>query len=387
MKHTLQILVLLLSINPPSFASDNDFKKEINHVDSATVNMKLRLELRAEAGDLTFTDKNTYESEFDAYLRRIRLGFFGKAFFENLHYALTFAADETDKGEAFGEESGIIVSSAYLRYTFSEALQLQFGKTKLPFSRVYLTSSSRQLFVERPVYTIGLREFFRRYVHTNLQLIGHFREGTIGYKFAVGTGWRPGSKLYGEDAVVIDSADPYYVGRLELSPHGWVEDKMSDAHIGKGKHLTFGLYTASQDGLEYRDMVGSEKRTLFGADVSYHNKNVTLQTEYNEWKIDTQLVGKYENPRSWYIQGGYLFSHMQIEPTIRYELFDSNQKAEKASASILTLGMNKYFKGHNLKLGINWEHTVYDDNFSMLRPVDRDRKDVVRVSLQYKLKF
>lgn len=81
MKHTLQILVLLLSINPPSFASDNDFKKEINHVDSATVNMKLRLELRAEAGDLTFTDKNTYESEFDAYLRRIRLGFFGKAFF------------------------------------------------------------------------------------------------------------------------------------------------------------------------------------------------------------------------------------------------------------------------------------------------------------------
>ncbi len=344
--------------------------------------IRFRLQPRLDFGDLTTSrGGGRYESESDLYLRRTRLQFEG-SLIKNLTYAVHLSGDKWGRK---GQDEEIDLFYAYLDYRFLDELSVRAGKANLPYSRVSLTSSAKQLLIERPVSTEAGKKVFDEYEQPNLLLHGRFLEGILSYNLAYGYGWEEGKTLRAGNTV--HKANPLFVGRIELSPPGWIEEKKSDAHLGKGKHLTLGVHYAIQDSIEYRENTFEEDRDLFGFDLSGHWKGITAQFEYNQWKEDfTDPAKRSREPRGWYLQAGYFIKEIKgvainLEPAVRYEEYDQDSNVSDKKEKVWTLGANWYAKGHTLKIGANWAHTSFE-RAATGRLARDNKKDVFQVQVQ-----
>lgn len=399
----------------PAFAQDFAMGEETKGLkvkisDDTDFNIRIRLQPRFDSGDLIASkDGKSYESETDMYLRRIRLEMDGKLV-KDLKYNLTFDGDKNGiRGKDSASKSNEVkVLYAYLDYKFADEANLRFGKAKLPYSRVSLTSSSKQLLIERPVTTEAAKKLFDDYYQTNAMLHGNFAEGVIAYNLAVADGWENGNYLNGKDAKdgKVFKADPLYVARVEVSPPGFTEKSKSDAWLGQGQHLSFGLSYAAQNSIDYSHFGStydaatgkttetassdSEDRTMMGADLSAHFGGLTLQGEYTAWKIDYSKAGKdAKEPKGWYAQAGYFIPGVNVEPVARYEMYDHNTNAvstaDDTEEKVRTVGLNWYGKGHSFKIGANWVHSEYGDDASSdvkVKGKDEDSRDVYQIQAQ-----
>ena len=349
------------------------------------------IQARVEYGDLAQGPAQSVRTaDADLYFRRARIGFSGSALLPGLSYGFSFAGDESAQAEIYSSydgEGGVTLSDAYVRYAVSDALVLKFGKDKLPYSRIYLTSSAEQLFSERPYYTYALRSYFHTYTHSHASVSGKVLDGTLGYSVALGRAWRYGDRLNGASGPVVIAAAPELAARLEWSPPGWVEARRSDAHIGQGRHLAFGVFGAMQNGLQYETAAGlvTEQRPFYGTDVSYHDGPLTLQGEYNGWRTGSAAGGGTEGAQGVYVQGAYLCAGLMLEPALRIEWFKQQAQDSSGAATVMTLGLNRYVKGQDLKFTLDWEHSRFIGDLMLLRPLDRDTRNVLRLTAQFVL--
>ncbi|MBI4745286.1 MAG: hypothetical protein HY786_01765 [Deltaproteobacteria bacterium] len=412
MKKTLLALTLALSMTASAFAQDFAMGEETKGLkvkisDDTDFSIRTRMQPRFDMGDLiTSKDGKSYESETDIYLRRLRLEMDGKLTKE-LKYNLTLEMDKNGKsGKASASAANEVkVQYAYLDYKFADTAKLRFGKAKLPYSRVSLSSSSKQLLIERPVTTEAAKKVFDDYYQTNAMLHGSFAEGLIAYNLAMADGWENGNYLNGteqkadlvtgkvstvdKEGKVFKSA-PLYIARVEVSPPGFVEKSKSDAHLGEGQHVTLGFSYAAEKSIEYSTYKGaasddSEDRTLMGADISAHFGGLTLQGEYISWKIDySNAATSDKEPNGWYAQAGYFIPGINIEPVVRYEIYNHNSNAaagaDDTEEKDTTIGVNWYGKGHSFKIGANWINSAYGKNAGAL--ANADKKDVYQVQAQ-----
>ncbi|MFT5086915.1 MAG: phosphate-selective porin [Candidatus Latescibacterota bacterium] len=319
------------------------------------VSFKVRLQPRLAAGDIIRSaDRTGYETETDAYLRRARLEIVGRPR-KNLLYIVAFSGDRWDQK---GRANEIILGYALVDYKFSDPLSLQLGLAKLPYSRGTLTSSSRLLLVDRPaVADMGARFF--KYFAPHIVLHGKFANGALAYNFALSDGFQAGdSDRAFSGKTVVTSGDPGGVLRIEWSPAGWIEKRKSDSHQGLGQHLTLGLNTVWQNDIGLED-IGKENRLLLGADLSYHRKGLSLQSEYLYMKRDSASEVELSG---WYVQGGYFFINRRIEPAFRFDLIDENADTDDDQTKIFTGGINWYIEGHALKVQANIFHHIFDTN-------------------------
>src|SRR4030066_341403 len=266
MKKTLLVLSMVLSTAMPVFAEDFAMGEEtkglkVKMSDDTDFSIRLRMQPRVDTGDLIASkDGKSYESETDMYLRRLRLEMDGKLT-KDLKYNLTMEMDKNGKsGKANASTANEVkVLYAYLDYKFADAANIRFGKAKLPYSRVSLTSSSKQLLIERPASTEAGKKLFNDYYQTNAMLHGSVAEGVIAYNFAVANGWenKNSTTSNGSTADTVFTSGPLYVARVEVSPPGFVEKGKSDAWLGQGKHVTLGLSYAAQNSI--RDKTASTR--------------------------------------------------------------------------------------------------------------------------------
>lgn len=362
--------VSVLLMTTASFARDfrmgdetKGFKVRIS--DDTDISFRVRIQPRLDMGDLARDEAGTsYETETDNYLRRLRLEIGGNMI-KDLRYTLVF---EGDKNGKFASSSGspaneVKIQIANIDYRFNDLLGVRFGKAKLPFSRVSLTSSTKQLIVERPVSTEAAKKLFDDYFQSHLMFGGKASEGLFGYNFAIGDGWEPNSTI--STGTIVHKSGPLYIARFELSPPGWSEASQSDAHLGKGKHLAVGVNYAAQKGIEYKTTAFEEDRTLTGLDVSGHWEGFTGQFEYNALKEDSTdpAKGKKE-PQGWYIQAGFFVPGINLEPVARYEVYDQDSNSSDKQEKTATVGVNWYMKGHSMKIGLNRVSTKYDSSAS-----------------------
>jgi len=386
MKRILFAGIMLLVAATTTFAQDFSMGEEtkgfkVKVSDETDISFRVRLQPRIDMGDLIKSeDGNSNESEMDMYVRRIRLEIGGQLY-TNLKYSLVFEADKNGK---FASTSGsptneIKIQTANIDYKFQDAFAVRFGKAKLPYSRVSLTSSSKQLIIERPVSTEAAKKLFDDYYQSHLMLHGKVAEGILAYNLALGDGWEPNSTI---NSSTVHKSDPLYIARLELSLPGWTEKDKSDAHLGKDKHLVLGVNYASQKGIEYKTTAYGEDRTLMGADISGHYEGFTAQFEYNLWKEEyTDPSKKAKEPKGWYAQAGYFISGLNAEPVARYEVYDQDSNSSDKKETTTTIGANWYGKGHSFKIGLNWAHTEYEKSASGWLAND-DTKDVYQVQAQ-----
>ena len=144
---------------------------------------------------------------------------------KNLKYNLTFDADKWDKVE---NTNKVALLYAYINYTFMPELSLEFGKNKLPYSRVSLSSSSAQLLIERPVSTEAAKKLFEQeipIIRRRSRSRVRSREGVFNYAVALADGWSNAETIYTAPSRKVFKAGELIVGRIELSPPGWVEAK------------------------------------------------------------------------------------------------------------------------------------------------------------------
>jgi len=386
MKRILFAGIMLLVAATTTFAQDFSMGEEtkgfkVKVSDETDISFRVRLQPRIDMGDLIKSeDGKSNESEMDMYVRRIRLEIGGQLY-TNLKYSLVFEADKNGK---FASTSGsptneIKIQTANIDYKFQDAIAVRFGKAKLPYSRVSLTSSSKQLIIERPVSTEAAKKLFDDYYQSHLMLHGKVAEGILAYNLALGDGWEPNSTI---NSSTVHRSDPLYIARLELSLPGWTEKDKSDSHLGKDKHLVLGVNYAQQKGIEYKTTTYGEDRTLMGADISGHYEGFTAQFEYNLWKEEyTDPSKKAKEPKGWYAQAGYFISGLNAEPVARYEVYDQDSNSSDKKETTTTIGANWYGKGHSFKIGLNWARTEYEKNASGWLAND-DTKDVYQVQAQ-----
>lgn len=413
MRKLLMIGIVFLMLTATAYAQEFMFGEETKGLkvkisDDTDITTRIRLQPRFDMGDMaTGEDKKSYESETDIYIRRIRLEFGGQLL-QDLKYSLIFEADKNGK---FASSSGsptneVKIQYANIDYKFDDLFNLRFGKAKLPYSRISLTSSSKQLIVERPNSTEATKKLFDDYYQSHIVLHGKASEGIFAYNFAIGDGWEPNSTIHSgitttsydtkcetltsctttstttDTTVKVHKSGTLYIARVEISPPGWIEKSQSDAHLGNGKHLTIGADYAAQQGIEYKGNNYEEDRTLTGFDISGHWNAITGQLEYNTWKEEYTDPSKSDKePNGWYVQAGYFVQGPNIEPVVRYEIFDQDSNSDDKEEKTTTLGVNWYGKGHSFKVGMNWAHTEYDKNASGYLS-DDDKKDVYQVQAQ-----
>ncbi|MFH1934933.1 MAG: porin [Pseudomonadota bacterium] len=375
----LLTIILVLPTAGKAFIFGQETKGiKIDVGEHTNLNIRFRIQPRLDLGDLTKNrDGSKYDSESDLYIRRARLEFDGYLF-KNLKYVVHLSGDNWGKA---GHDDEIELFYAYIDYRFFNELSFRAGKAKLPYSRVSLTSSAKQLLIERPVSTGAARKVFDDYFQPNLLVHGKFLKGLIDYNLACGDGWEEGKALRTDNTV--RAADPLFVGRVELSLPGWVESKKSDAHLGEGRHLTLGVHYAIQNAIEYEENVYKEDRSLLGLDLSGHWKGITGQFEYNAWEIDfSDSAKKSQKPKGWYIQAGYFIKGINLEPAARYEEYDQDSSISDKKEKVWTVGANWYLKGHSLKISANWSHTKFEKEANGRLEKD-DEKDTFQLQAQF----
>ncbi len=157
---------------------------------------------------------------------------------------------------------------------------------------------------------------------------------------------------------------------------------MSDAHLGKGRHLTLGANWAAQDGIEYAGDAFEEDRTLWGMDLSGHWRGLTAQVEYNAWKEEFSDPSKpAKEPKGWYAQAGYFIPGGNVEPTIRYEVYEQDSNKADTDQKTVTAGINWYLKGHSVKLSANYVMTEFEKNAKGFLAND-DKQNVFQIQGQ-----
>lgn len=343
------------------------------------------LQARAEYGDLIQgTSREIQSSDFDAYFRKASIGFYGNALLPNLKYGITLSGDETPQDKvypSYSEKDGVALNGTYIGYSFSKNFRVRFGKEKLPYSRIYLVSSTRQAFSERPYYMFSWENILRTYAHTHISAQG--KTGSLKYSFSIGKAWRSGDEIY-ENAKVTKST-PQFTSRVEWSPRDWEENKPSDSHLGEGRHFSLGAYLANQNSIDYIENNSSftESRNLYGIDASFHIAGFNSQLEINGWNIDSSGSRNDKNAIGVLVQSSYYFKKIKSELAIRIERFDNDKNTNNSSINKYTLGHIKYIKDHNLKFVTNLEHTYFDENSTLLKPNNKNSSLALRFTLQF----
>lgn len=223
------------------------------------VDLRVRAQARLDAGDLLVSPQGRYRSETDLFLRRVRLEvekeFDSPPLGQELVLNVTLEADRFDQDFRNGRrrDPGNRVGLEYLYgdWIFADAFGVEIGRHKLPFLRVELTSSSRQLLIERPAVTGAAKDSLGDYHQPQLMAHGEVAGGALRYYLSYADGAAHLDALQdldGEAAAVQGRRwGQAWIGRIELAPlsftapGAYTEKKRDDTGIGAESHLTLGL--------------------------------------------------------------------------------------------------------------------------------------------------
>lgn len=355
--------------------------------------IKVRAQTRLDAGDLLVGPGGDYKTESDLFMRRVRLEvdkeYKNPPLGKELDLDITLDADRFDQDFRDGRrrDPGNRLNLLYIYgdWTFVDQFGLKVGKHKLPFLRIELTSSARQLLIERPVVTGAAKDTFGDYKQPQINAHGKMAGGAVGYYFAYADG---AANLDALEDLDRDAASAQrrrwgnaFIGRVEISPFGlpgggaFTEKKKDDTGIGAGNHLTVGLDGGLQRDIRYATASVSDAgldTSLISVDLAGRYRfgatgTLTGQMAYINFRRDFSYRGD-ERPQGGYIQAGYLLPWTlwrgSLEPAARYEVFEhdriENEGESGGREKTYAIGLNHYLLKHSIKWSYNFVHTRFD---------------------------
>lgn len=328
------------------------------------------------------------ETEEGFSMRRVKLKFNGHVDQgRKFKYAVTIFQDRTSHD--------MFLEDAKVETKLTDGVSIYLGTGKAPFSREELTSSARQIAVERSLvgdyFTVG-----------RVQGVGLKGDAgdNIKWNVIVNDGFRSGDAGNTNDWD-DDMADFAVTGRvdLRLGDGSWGQQKDFTSwegeelaiFIGAAGHYEIGETASS-------DTDGSEGRAFgAGATDSFYTWTVDGQVEANGLSVFGAFYGRHTDAASggtdldqygFQVQGAYNIGN-KIEPFVRYEWADADI-AGVEELSVVTVGVNYYIKKHKAKAtldvvyGLDEIDTAFDQSGAgvLADGADEDGQIVVRGQLQ-----
>jgi phosphate-selective porin OprO and OprP len=319
----------------------------------SSFSMNIRFRVQNRLAFTTYSESDLGVKEVEARIRRLRLRFDGFVYDPRLTYViqLSFSRGDMDfETTAFPN----IIRDAYLQYAVSKDFAIGIGQTKLPGNRQRITSSGDLQLADRSIVnsTFNLDRDFG--VQVNL------RKQYLTFRGAISTG-------EGRNSSTSDHGLAY-TGRVELLPFGTFT-KGSDYYEGditrepRPKLSIAFVVHANENAGRTGGQLGNtlfEKRNLSStvADVLFKYRGFAASAEYlrrDSFAPITQdasgnvryiVVGDGQN-----YQASYVFKN-NVEVVGRYSIVNPAAKIEALEKlkEQFTVGLNKYIKGHRVKL-------------------------------------
>lgn len=303
-------------------------------------------------------------SEFT--IRRMKLWLQGNVFSKNLTYKFQ---------QNFGEGKSV-TEDAYAAYKFHDAFALQIGQAKVGQSRQELTSSGKQLFVDRSL----ANDTFNLGRDIGLTAKGQFADHLVEYMAGVYNGNGPNQGNQGSDHMLAARIDINPLGNFKMDEAGWPEDKPL---LNIGASYATEKMTNADDSEINSDNDVLDKALNIDGDGAL-NAVISDELDWDIWTTNLhakwlgatfgaeyyRLNAEADNSTDWdadgyYVQAGYQVIPKTLELAARYsaiELTDANASAE-FDKSETQVGVNYYYNKHNAK--ITADYTMVKDELAI----------------------
>ncbi len=270
-------------------------------------------------------------------LRRTKLKGEGHIGEPRIRFGFSLAGDRDDE-TAFFEDY-------WLAYNFSDQLSISAGRMKMPFALQNLTSSSRQLAVERS----SVNEYFNvdrsegvvlAYKRDNYRLAGSINDGAAG-------------EFTDFDENTTDVA---FTGRAEAKLAGeWSQLKdPAIAWEGEGTGLFLGAALDYEIG-ETGTVAANNNVLRWTGDVTYESNGFGVLAAAYGQHTDMDSGDNF-NDYGLLVEAGYFVVPNTLQPFARYELILQDDSrpgvtsgATNEDTSIVTAGFNWYQHKHDAK--------------------------------------
>lgn len=287
-------------------------------------------------------------------VRRTKLNFAGHVTAgPKWEYEVVLALDRED-GNAFFED--VVISTEIM-----DGLEVKFGKFKLPFLREELTSSKRQLAVDRSSVT----EFFTLDRAEQVQLV--YSQDMFNIVVSINDGADSEFTTIGADEV--EFAITARVDVKLMGEWGQMKDYTSWSGEPNGLFLGGAVHYEAGDGRNAGMGQGNGLANYFAwtIDGSFESNGMNINAAFMGGHIDPDAAGAMDRDMyGFLVQGGYNINDT-LEPFARFEWIDSDMGGMiDDEAMLLTLGANYYFKKHNAKLTVDVVILLDGDSFSAI---------------------
>lgn len=310
-------------------------------------------------------------------IRRSRIKLDGFAYSPKLEYKVELALSNNDISGVLKEtgNSPNIVLDAVLKWKPVKNLEVWFGQTKLPGNRERVISSQAMQFVDRS----QLNSEYNIDRDLGIQIHHSFSLGTMIIRDIYSVSLGEGRNIVKDNTEGFD-----YTGRIEVLPFGKFENKGdyfgSDLEREETPKLSLAAtYDYNDDAEREKGQLGKfiygarDLSTIF-ADMMFKYQGFSIMAEYANKQTTDPIVkdddgeekGKYIVGTGLNIQSGYLFKN-NIELAARYTEVKFEKEIDENPAYFYTLGLSKYFVGHNLK--IQTDITLTDEEFNDETPL------------------
>lgn len=366
------LLTLSLSLNAQD-KSKNRFGNGIRLM-AADSSFSMKFSVRIQS--LYEGSRNLATKEYvDGFqVRRSRLKFDGFAYSPKLKYKIELAIANSDiRGGAIQESGNTanIVLDAYLTWNFWRNWSLIFGQKKLPGNRERVISSQVLQFVDRS----NLNSRFNIDRDAGFQLLYNADKVNLIGAVSIGEGRN----------MVVDNIGGYdYTIRGEYLPFGQFADDGdyfgSDLEREPSPRLSLGVTYDFNDGASRRGgQLGEffpttrDLSTVF-ADAHFKYRGFSSMVEYVNKKApegplvyaeDGTLHDAYYTGQGLNWQAGYLFKN-NLEVAGRYTVVNPEAITGRERNTQYTLGLSRYFVGHNLKIQTDVSFIEEDNSDDLL---------------------
>jgi hypothetical protein len=248
------------------------------------------------------------------------------------------------------------VGNAYLGYDYGNGWRMKVGTMKLPFLREELAEAQYQLAVERSVLNYGFTGGYSDgiamdWTGERFRVMAMFSDGimqgqTVWYNGPDNDFGQPGAFTYWYASG--GHADWALTGRAEFMINGtW--DQFNDFTSPKGGEngILLGAAIHWQESEEYPSDPFEVNQLRLTGDVSVEFGGANLYGALIYTDNDFGDTSTDWNPWGWLIQGGFYLDETW-ELYGRFEWMDWDDEFTD-DLQLLTVGVNKYFAGHNAK--------------------------------------
>tara|TARA_B100001971_G_C18268046_1_gene596601 strand:+ start:33953 stop:35125 length:1173 start_codon:yes stop_codon:yes gene_type:complete len=369
-----KLLVLsLMLINFNLLASEfpmGDAKKSWGvRVDNLDEQFKLKLgtRIQAIAKNTVVTDSNDDKESFtDFYIRRMRLMLEIK-YTEGWKFYADIRNDDVSKADK-GEQD-FNIGDAYLEKKINDHMKLRLLRAKVDVSRTETVSSARILFLNRA----SIADHAAQYVSHNRRAANAQILGKLGnkahYQLVIGDGVYSGKFFDSQDNTPdkVIKQNAMIGGKIRVSPiKGMEESKLREAYFGKEQVFSFGFgaFNTSNITIDNGTNQFDTNRTLYNAEVTYHNNALTILAE--AFRFDGEFYDLTSSDRigsssGYVIQGEYCLESYYA-PFMRVESWNRFDQADDMTQKSFVLGINRYLKGEKFRYGFFYTKDEYDKN-------------------------